>query len=102
MRRILIGMVVVCLVAWVGVCVSEAGIGLDHIYLRGDVNGDGRINISDPIALGNYLFSGGNRPPCMKACDANNDGSVNVSDSIFLYNYQFSGGSAPYGMVTCE
>ena len=101
MRKGLIGLVVVCLVGSVGVCVSEAGIGLDHVYLRGDVNGDGSINISDPVALGNFLYAGGNQPPCLEACDANDDGSVNVSDQIYLFNYQFSGGPAPYGTVTC-
>lgn len=98
----LLGVVVVAM-TWVGMAgSSEAGINFDETYYRGDCNGSGSINISDPTFLGNYLYSGGPQPPCMSACDANADGSVNGSDQIFLYNYLFSGGPRPYGTVQCN
>ena len=99
-KRGLLGVMVVTLACLLGSS-SEAGINLDEYFYRGDVNADGGINISDPIALANYLYAGGNQPPCLESCDANNDGSVNGSDQIFLYNYLFSGGTSPYGTVPC-
>src|SRR2546422_465402 len=65
------------------------------IVLRGDANGDGRVNISDPIFINNWLFSGGTRPGCIEAADANDDGAVNSADSTYLYNFLFQGGSPP-------
>lgn len=99
-RGLLVVAVCVTIVLFVKVS-SDAGVLGDELQFRGDVNGSGSINISDPTMLGNYLYSGGMQPPCMAACDANADGSVNGSDQIFLYNYLFSGGSAPYGTVVC-
>jgi hypothetical protein len=40
-----------------------------------DVNGDGRIDITDPIALLNFLFLGGERPAPI-ACEAVSSSSV--------------------------
>ena len=56
-------------------------------FIRGDVNGDGWINISDPIWLLNYLFRGGGEPPCFDAADTNDDGRVGLTDAIFLGVY---------------
>ena len=50
--------------------------------LRGDVNGDGSVNISDVTALIDYLLSG-------NAC--NQDSSVNISDVTSLIDYLLSG-----------
>ncbi len=81
---------------------SDAGVLIDEtFYRRGDVNGDGGINLSDPIALQNYLFMGSYTPPCVEVCDANYDGSVNMTDSIYLLNYLFSGGPSPDGSILC-
>jgi hypothetical protein len=63
--------------------------------LRGDGNNDTHVNISDPIYINNFLFYGGNAPPCMDAADANDDGAVNSSDVVYLYSFLFSGGPKP-------
>ena len=67
-------------------------------YLRGDCDGDGKLNapITDAIFLLDYNFGRGKAPPCMAACDANADGHVVglVTDSVRLLQFFFLGGPA--------
>lgn len=66
------------------------------IFFRGDVDGSGAINISDPIALNSYLFAGGPEPgTCEDVWDANGDGYANAADPVYLLNYLFNGGPSP-------
>jgi len=62
-------------------------------FARGDSNGDGTVNISDPSATLNWLFLGGGDPPCLAAADANQDGSVNISDPSYTLRWLFLGGA---------
>ena len=55
--------------------------------LRGDVNGDGSVNISDVTALIDLLLGGGISNP---AADCNQDSSVNISDVTALIDYLLS------------
>lgn len=64
-------------------------------FLRGDVNDDGTIDISDAIRLLNWLFLGGEQVPCKAAGDANGDGTLDISDAPRLLRYVFSSGSPP-------
>ncbi len=64
-------------------------------FLRGDSNGDGRVDISDPIRTLNWLFSGAAVPPCLDAADANDSGKVDISDAIFTLNFLFNGSREP-------
>lgn len=65
-------------------------------FLRGNVNKDGSISISDVVHLINYLFKSGPVPlPIMQAGDANCDGNVSVSDVVYLVAYLFKFGPAP-------
>jgi surface protein len=56
--------------------------------LRGDVNGDGSVNITDVTALINLLLSGNTSAP---AADCNQDSKVNINDVTALINYLLSG-----------
>jgi hypothetical protein len=70
----------------------------ENEFERGDCNGDGTTsNISDPVFLLSYNFSGTQAPPCLAACDANGDGEAvgQVSDAIYMLNYLFLGGPPP-------
>ena len=51
--------------------------------LRGDVNGDGNVDVSDVTALINMIL--GTEPMSAKA-DINGDGKVDVSDITALIN----------------
>jgi formylglycine-generating enzyme required for sulfatase activity len=64
-------------------------------FVRGDVDQNGSMEISDAIGVFSFLFSGGRVPGCMDAVDSNDSGDVDISDGIFILNYLFSGGPAP-------
>lgn len=66
-------------------------------FLRGDCNGDGVINIVDPIFLGMALFSGAGPIACEAACDFNADGVLNIADGAYGFHYLFAGGPPPPG-----
>ena len=57
--------------------------------LRGDVNSDGSVNISDVTALIDLLLGGGSISN--PAADCNQDSSVNISDVTALIDYLLSG-----------
>jgi hypothetical protein len=64
-------------------------------FLRGDVDQNGPIQITDALVVFDFLFSGAGEPRCLAAADSNGDGFVDVSDGIYLLEFLFSGGSAP-------
>ncbi|HSH00266.1 MAG TPA: dockerin type I repeat-containing protein, partial [candidate division Zixibacteria bacterium] len=63
--------------------------------LRGDCDGDGKINIRDVIFVLNGIFLSGPQPVTAQAADANGDGSTNIADATYLINYIFTGGPPP-------
>ena len=58
---------------------------------RGDVNGDGSVNIIDVTALINYLLGGSASDINMTAADCNQDGKVAIDDVTALINYLLGG-----------
>lgn len=62
---------------------------------RGDVNGDGIINVGDVVFLVNYLYRSGEEPVPLEAGDITCDGIVNVGDVVYLVNYLYKGGDPP-------
>lgn len=73
-----------------------AGAGTqDRSFVRGRVNNDSNIDISDGIAIFNWLFVGGQEPGCRKAADVNDDGEIDISDGIYLLGFLFLGGDEP-------
>lgn len=64
------------------------------LFRRGDANGDGRVNIADPLAILNFLFSDG-RLRCRDAADTNDSGGVNIADAVSLYLFLFAGEAPP-------
>lgn len=59
------------------------------IFLRGDANTDGYLDISDAIFLLRYLFIGDSALLCSDAADTNDDGQIDISDAIFTLEYLF-------------
>ncbi len=79
----------------VGSAVIRAGLDAPA---AGNVNGDLRIDIGDPIFLLTYLFRTGTPPLCspITACaDVNADGRIDIGDPIYLLAYLFGGGPPP-------
>ena len=60
------------------------------VFTRGDVNGDKRVDIADPIFLLSYIFSGGKAPACKPIANANGDTRLDISDAITILAYLFS------------
>jgi hypothetical protein len=77
---------------------SFRGLRLPHgvgIFIRGDSNGDVRVNITDAVHMLLILFSGAERGDCDDAWDVNDDGSHNITDPLALLNFLFLGGVDP-------
>jgi hypothetical protein len=64
-------------------------------FVRGDVGGDGTLDIGDVVMLINYLYRNGATPDPLSAGDVNCDYIVDVGDIVYLINYLFKGGLVP-------
>jgi hypothetical protein len=63
-------------------------------FVRGDSNGDEKVDVSDAVATLSWLFTGGKRPACYDAADANDDGKIEISDSLATLGFLFLGAGA--------
>ena len=72
-------------------------------FRRGEVNLDGRVDISDAVRTLSFLFLGGAPIGCMDAADSDDNGNVNITDPIYLLNHLFLGGRElpPPGIDAC-
>lgn len=64
-------------------------------FIRGDVRGDGTLDIGDVVMLLNYLYKDGSTPDPLSSGDVNCDYTVDVGDVVYLINYLFKSGLAP-------
>jgi len=69
--------------------------GWRNLFKRGDANGSGIVDISDPIVIANWVNHVGPVPACLDGADANDDSKVNAADPPIILDYLFSGGPAP-------
>ena len=67
----------------------------DTLFLRGDCNGDGVVDITDPVANLSHQFLGAFDPSCLDALDYDNSGGLDVTDPILSLTHQFLGGPPP-------
>ena len=60
--------------------------GWRNLFKRGDANGDGTVNISDPITISNWLSPTikGPVPQCLDGADSNDDSSVLQNDADLI------------------
>ena len=65
------------------------------VFRRGDVDGNGRLEITDPVRLLGHLFVGKFDLICLDAADANDSGELDISDAIYSLVHQFLGGAPP-------
>ncbi len=66
-------------------------------FVRGDVNRDDAISITDPILVIRALMGGDHTVIewCLDAADADNDGGIKLSDAVYLLQFLFAGGPQP-------
>src|SRR5690606_29771325 len=77
---------------------AEGNVGNVHrdmMYIVGDVNDDGHINVGDAVYMGNWIFRSGPLPPHLEAADVNCDLARNVGDAVYIVNYVFRSGPGP-------
>ena len=63
--------------------------------IAGDVNDDGQVNVSDQVALADFLFRGTRTEVCTLLADVNGDEDVDLSDFIYLHQFLWQGGPVP-------
>jgi hypothetical protein len=61
-------------------------------FRRGDADGSGSLDISDPITIIHHLYLSGPQPACLDAADAGDDGAVDLSDAVVILARLFLGG----------
>ena len=61
-------------------------------FVRGDTNSDGRVDLSDVVAVLRYLFAARAAPSCLRTADANDNGEVDIADAVYILGYLFGGG----------
>lgn len=64
---------------------------LPATLLKGDVDGDGSVNITDVTALIDYLLSGDIEGINIMNADVEEDGNINITDVTILIDYLLSG-----------
>ncbi|MEZ5360136.1 MAG: dockerin type I domain-containing protein [Candidatus Zixiibacteriota bacterium] len=67
---------------------------------RGDLNGDGVINLADVVYLYNYVNGTALGPKFLHLADVDASGTVDLGDVLYLANYCFCAGPAPVGEWT--
>jgi hypothetical protein len=66
-----------------------------ELFMRGDAVLDGRLDLTDAVAILGDLFLGNPATGCRKAFDVDGDGALGIADPIFLLEHLFLGGSPP-------
>lgn len=82
---------------------DPACVGTGNTFLRSDCNQGSGTDVSDAIYLLGFLFSGGDTPSCLDACDVSDDGTLDIGDAISLLDFLFGTGTVPPapGPSTC-
>ena len=74
-------------IAWM-----DQQLGFDpNAFLRGDVNGDGTVDISDATMLINFLLNGVTSGIDTEAANCDLEGGIDISDATTLINYLLNG-----------
>ena len=87
--------------SWLEAVPTPGAENVPGLVATGDVNADGFVNISDPIALLGFLFQG-TSIGCIEAADSNGDKAVDLSDAIHILVFLFGGGPSPTGATKCS
>ena len=70
--------------------------------LRGDLDRDGGIALTDAIIILRFLFIGGADPFCEPVADANSRDGLDITDAIYLLDFLFLGGPPPPPLSPAE
>ncbi len=81
---------------------ASFALGAAPTFLRGDVDNNRTVDLSDAVVLLNFLFLEKVALDCEDAADVDDSGAIDLSDPVNLLEFQFAGGTppAPPGAVT--
>jgi len=65
------------------------------VFLRGDADDSGEVNMTDAIVILGHLFLGEKAPECLHAADADNNNLLEITDPIRILKFLFLGEAAP-------
>ena len=69
---------------------------LGPVFVRGDLNANGTLDVADVVFGLTSLFVLGSDPPgCLDSADINDDGLFNIADMVALLSHLFVVGSPP-------
>jgi hypothetical protein len=75
--------------------VNDGALTIAEVFICGDANGDGTINILDVTHLVDYLYREGPPPLPSEAGDADGSVEINILDATYLINYLYKDGPPP-------
>ena len=64
-------------------------------FVRGDLNGDQKVDLADAMGVFFFLILGEFTPDCLDAVDADDDGLLTIVDGIYLITFLYRAGPAP-------
>ena len=65
------------------------------LFIRGEANADGKVDISDCVYMLGCLFLGTECPTCADSGDVDDNGRGDITDPIYLLDHLFRGGPGP-------
>ncbi len=65
------------------------------LFMCGDCDDSGGIDIDDIVYLIDFIFSSGSQPDPYDSGDGDCSGGVDIDDVVYLIAYIFSGGDSP-------
>jgi hypothetical protein len=75
---------------------------LEVRFLRGEITGNGSVDMSDAVAILGYLFLGSAELSCLKSADTDDSGVLDLTDAVYLLRHLFLGGqSIPEPFAAC-
>ncbi len=84
-------------------CFEAAECHARPVFKRGDVDGNGKLELTDPINNLSYQFLGTFQTDCLDALDFDDNGRIELTDPISNLSFQFLGTAppAPPGKDSC-
>jgi hypothetical protein len=82
--------------------VRNIRMGEQPLFVRGDANSDGKVDLGDAISILNYLYRAGPEPRCLDAADVDDSSErgharppIAMNDAVILMQWLFLAGPPP-------